>query len=124
MTATTLTQHQARGHALAEKLIEFLQTSKVPDGLHPPGRHGEVAEHVGREQAVRHFTGLKELDELLSERVGAGLVLRGGHGGHADAPAAARLAPTTVMVALSGSVGLNSTISVPAVMTGVCPAGA
>ena len=38
--------------------------------------------------------------------------------------AAARLAPTTVMVALSASVGLNSTTSVPAVMTGVCPAGA
>ena len=32
MTAN-LTQHQARAHALAEKLIEFLQTSEVPDGL-------------------------------------------------------------------------------------------
>ena len=33
MTATTLTQQQARAHALAEKLIEFLETSEVPDGL-------------------------------------------------------------------------------------------
>jgi hypothetical protein len=33
MTATLLTQHQARAHALAEKLIEFLETSEVPDGL-------------------------------------------------------------------------------------------
>ena len=56
---------------------------------------------------------------------GAGLVLPECGGGHDDAPAAAaRLAPTTVMVALSASVGLNSTTSVPAVMTGVCPAGA
>ena len=94
-------------------------------GLQPPGRQGQVTEHAGREQAVRHLTGPEELDQLLGERVGAGLVLRGGHGGQADAPAAAaRLAPTTVMVALSASVGLNSTTSVPAVMTGVCPAGA
>lgn len=94
-------------------------------GLQPPGRHGEVAEHVGGEQAVGHLIGLKELDELLGERVGAGLVLREGGGGHADPPAAAaRLVPTTVMVALSAPVGLNSTTSVPAVMTGVCPAGA
>ena len=33
MTATTLTQHEARAHALAEKLIEFLETDEVPDGL-------------------------------------------------------------------------------------------
>jgi hypothetical protein len=33
MTATTLTRHEARAHALAEKLIEFLETSEVPDGL-------------------------------------------------------------------------------------------
>ena len=33
MTATALTQHEARAHALAEKLIEFLETSEVPDGL-------------------------------------------------------------------------------------------
>ena len=33
MTATTLTQHEARAHALAEKLIEFLETNEVPDGL-------------------------------------------------------------------------------------------
>ena len=33
MTATTLTPHQARAHALAEKLIEFLAANEVPDGL-------------------------------------------------------------------------------------------
>ena len=33
MTATTLTQHEARAHVLAEKLIEFLETNEVPDGL-------------------------------------------------------------------------------------------
>ena len=32
MTAT-LTQHEARAHALAEELIEFLETSEVPNGL-------------------------------------------------------------------------------------------
>jgi len=33
MTATTLRQREVRAHALAEKLIEFLETSEVPDGL-------------------------------------------------------------------------------------------
>lgn len=33
MTATTLTQHEARGRALAVKFIEFLQTGQVPAGL-------------------------------------------------------------------------------------------
>ena len=33
MTAITRTPQQARAHALAEKLIEFLETSEVPDGL-------------------------------------------------------------------------------------------
>src|SRR5215475_8983830 len=94
-------------------------------GLQPPGRHGEVAEHVGGEQAVRNLIGLKEVDELLGDRVGARLVRRDRGGGHDDTPAlAARLAPRTAMVAWSASVGLNSTTSVPAVMAGVCPAGA
>ncbi len=33
MTADVLTRHQARAHALAEKLIEFLQTGEVPGGV-------------------------------------------------------------------------------------------
>ena len=33
MTAATLTPQQARAHALAEKLIQFLQAGEVPDGL-------------------------------------------------------------------------------------------
>ena len=33
MTATTFTRHEARAHALAEKLIGFLETCEVPDGL-------------------------------------------------------------------------------------------
>ena len=33
MTATTPAQREARAHALAEKLIEFLETSEVSDGL-------------------------------------------------------------------------------------------
>lgn len=37
MTATTLTQHEARAHMLAEKLIEFLETSEVPDSLFAAG---------------------------------------------------------------------------------------
>ena len=36
MTAATLRQHQARAHALAEKLVEFLQTGEVPGGLLAP----------------------------------------------------------------------------------------
>src|ERR1700751_3902790 len=101
------------------------QRDAVPGagGLQPPGRHGEVAEHVRGEQAVRHRTGLKEPDELLGERVGAGLMLGEGGGGHDDTPAAARLAPTTATFASRASFGLNSTIWVLAVTTGVCPAG-
>ena len=37
MTATTITPHEARAHALAEKLIGFLETSEVPDGLFSAG---------------------------------------------------------------------------------------
>jgi hypothetical protein len=36
MTATTLDQHEARAHALAEKFIEFLETNEAPDGLLAP----------------------------------------------------------------------------------------
>jgi hypothetical protein len=36
MTATTLDQHEARAHALAEKFIEFLETNEAPDGLFAP----------------------------------------------------------------------------------------
>lgn len=33
MTTTTLSQHEARAHALAEQFIEFLETGEAPDGL-------------------------------------------------------------------------------------------
>ena len=36
MTAPTLTRHEERAHALAEKTIAFLETGEVPDGLLAP----------------------------------------------------------------------------------------
>ena len=51
MTATTPTQHQARARALAEKLIEFLQTSEVPDGLFGAGMFCDFTMPTWRLQA-------------------------------------------------------------------------
>jgi len=36
MTAATLTEHEARAHTLAEKLIAFLETNRAPEGLFAP----------------------------------------------------------------------------------------
>lgn len=36
MTVTTLTPHEARAHALAEKFVEFLETNEAPTGLLAP----------------------------------------------------------------------------------------
>jgi hypothetical protein len=51
VTATTLTQHEARAHALAGKLIEFLETSEVPDGLFAAGMFCDFTMPTWRLQA-------------------------------------------------------------------------
>ena len=73
MTATTLTQHQARAHALAEKLIEFLQTSEVPDGLFAAGMFCDFTMPAWRLQA----SGVEDSVALrLAGHPGQGTVLR------------------------------------------------
>jgi hypothetical protein len=91
--------------------------------LEPPLRHGEVDEHVGGEQSLRRGAGLQERDELVGQLpgrvLGADL-----HGAHRVPPAWLMLAATTAVVSRSFSVGLKSTVSVPATTTGTCPGGA
>ena len=51
MTVTTITPHEARAHALAEKLIGFLETSAVPDGLFAAGMFCDFTMPTWRLQA-------------------------------------------------------------------------
>jgi len=52
MTTATVTEHEARAHALAEKLITFLETNESPEGLFAPDAFCDYSPPTWRLQAA------------------------------------------------------------------------
>ena len=88
ITATTLTRHEARAHALAEKLMAFLETGEVPDGLFAADMFCDFTMPTWRLQArgVEDCVALRDVDAMAAAALGLASLQRfGGPGGRTPA---------------------------------------